>query len=175
MASKWRYARLMRKSKSPLDRRAWDRLSPAQKERRKRSLMVLNIMRQGVSMAAAAKEVGIHRYTVLRHLGTALIKRGGKYYAKPKDRISRGMIINSRGRQIAITIIDSKAASIIGQYHNAIRQYLNTGDKSALREFQGIIVVDSAGVSHRLETDIRKIKAIESAKEEPEFFEIYRS
>jgi hypothetical protein len=136
---------------------------------------VLAKMRQGSPLAVAAKEIGIDPRTVTRHLGNVLGKRNGKYRAKPTDKISRSMVINSRGRQAVIAVGDSKTASIIGQYHNAVRQYLNTGDKSALKNFENVAVVDSAGVGHRLETDLRRIKAIESAKEEPEFFEIYSS
>lgn len=132
-------------------------------------------MRKGSSLIGAAKEVGIDRRTVRRHLGKTLVKHNGKYYPKPTDKISRSMIINSKGRQVVITIRDSKTASIIGQYYNAVRQYLNTGDKSPLKYFQHIAIVDGGGDTHRLETNLKKISAIESAKEEPEFFEIYRS
>ena len=154
---------------------AWSILSPALQETRIRSLAVLSKLRQGATLAAAAKEVGIDRRTAVRHLGSALTKRDGKYRARPVDHISRNMVIYSRGKQFVITVADSKAASTIGQYFNAVKQYLNTGDKSALKNFEAIAVIDSAGVSHRLEINTRKLKAIESAKEEPEFFEIYRS
>ena len=158
-----------------ISRRSWDVLSPALQETRRRSLSALSKMRQGLSLTAAAKEVGIDRRTALIHLGGALVKPEGRYIAKPKDKISRSMVINTQGKQTVITVRNSKTASTIGQYHNAVRQYLNTGDRSALNAFEKITIIDSAGVKHRLETNIKKIKTIESAKEEPEFFEIYRS
>jgi hypothetical protein len=132
-------------------------------------------MRKGSSLTDAAKEVGIDRRTARRHLGNALHKRGGRDQAKPADRIPRSMGINSHGKQIVVTVNDSKTASMIGQYHNAVRQYLNTGDDSALKKFKNVTVIDSTGTKHRLETDGKKIQAIEAAKEEPEFFEIYGS
>jgi hypothetical protein len=133
-------------------------------------------MRQGSPLAVAAREIGIDPRTVTRHLGKVLAKRSdGKYHAKPTDRISRSMVIYSQGKQTAITVPDSKIASIIGQYFNAVRKYLNTGDNSEVKKFKNIIVVDSDGNKYRLETDAKKIQAIESAKEEPEFFQIYSS
>lgn len=158
-----------------ISKRSWGSLSPALQETRKRSLSALSKMRQGLSLTAAAREVGIDRRTVLVHLGRAIVKPAGKYVARPTDDISRSMVINTQGRQTVIAVRGSKTASTIGQYHNAVRQYLNTGEMSTLKAFENVTVVDSAGVRHRLETNIKKIRAIESAKEEPEFFEIYRS
>jgi hypothetical protein len=161
--------------KVPLPRRSWDLLSPALQQTRKRALDTLSMIRHGSTLSAAAKEIGVHPRTVTRHLGSVLAKRGGKYRAKSTDKISRSMVIYTQGRQLSITFADFKTASTIGQYLNAVRQYLNTGDKSTLKPFENVEVVDGRGIKHKLETDIRKIKAIESAKEEPEFFEIYRS
>jgi hypothetical protein len=161
--------------KKPLARRSWDLLSTPLKEKRERALAVLRKMRQGSMLTAAAKEIGIDPRTVTRHLGGALVKRTGKYRARPADKISRSMVIYSQGRQLAIAFADSQTASTIGQYLNAVRQYLNTGDKSALKPFENVAVIDSDGVGYTLETSIRSIKAIELAKEDAEFYSIYRS
>lgn len=158
-----------------ISRRAWDTLSPSLQETRKRSLSILSKMRQGLSLTAAAREVGIDPRTAVAHLGSALVKPAGKYVARSADKISRSMVINTDGKQTVIIVSDSKTASIIGQYHNAVREYLNTGDKSVLKGFEDMIITDSEGTAHRLETNLKKLRAIESAKEEPEFFEIYRS
>jgi hypothetical protein len=133
-------------------------------------------MRQGSPLAVAAREIGIDPRTVARHLGKALAKRAdGKYHARPTDKISRNMTIYSQGKQTAITVADSTTASTIGQYFNAVRKYLNTGDNSDLKKFKNVTIVDSDGNKYRLETDVKKIRAIEAAKEEPEFFQIYSS
>lgn len=161
----------------PLSQLSWDQLSPALQERRERSLTVLRKMRQGSTLTAAAKEVGINRGTALRHLGNAVVKRGGRYFAKPTDRISRGLVINSRGKQATVTVNDSKSASIIGEYHNAVKQYLESGDDKVLKKFRKISIVDNSHgkKKYRLETDGEKLLKIEEGKEDREFFEIYNT
>lgn len=133
-------------------------------------------MRQGATLSAAAQDIGIDPRTVLKHLGNTLVKRDGKYHAKPTDRISRGLVINSKGKQITITVNDSKSASIIGEYHNAVKQYLESGDDKVLKKFRKISIVDSHGKKkYRLETDGEKLLEIEEGKEGREFFEIYNA
>jgi hypothetical protein len=161
--------------KMSISRRSWDLLTPSLKETRKRSLSVLSMMRRGSTLAAAASEVGIDPRTVSRHLGAALVKRESRYHAKPTDRISRSMVVYSKGKQADITVADSRTASIIGQYFNAVRKFLNTGDKTALEAFKDATVIDIGGTTHLLETNVRRLKKIESAKEDREFFEIYKN
>lgn len=127
-------------------------------------------------MAVAAKEIGIDPRTVMRHVGKSLAKRAdGKYHAKPTDRISRNMVINSRGKQVEVTVPDSKTASIVGRYFNAVRHWLNTGNTKPLAKFKGVVVTDASGTLHVLETDLKRLKTIESARENREFFEIYKT
>jgi hypothetical protein len=166
----------MKKRKSSIARRAWELLSPALRETRKRSLSVLGLMRQGKAMTAAARETGVDRRTVARHLGNAIAKHSdGQYHAKPSDRISRSMVIYSEGKQVEVTIPNSKTASTIGQYFNAVRRFLNTADKRSLDAFKGVTVTDAEGEMHVLETNVKRLKKIESAKEDREFFEIYKT
>jgi hypothetical protein len=85
------------------------------------------------------------------------------------------MVIYSNGKQAAITAPDSRTASTIGQYHNGVRKFLNSGDKSGLDAFKGVTVMDTDGTTHALETNVKRLKKIESAKEDREFFEIYKT
>ena len=133
-------------------------LTPSLQETRKRALAVLSKMRQGSRLSVAAKEVGIDPRTVTKHLGSAVTKLNGKYRARPVDSISRSMVVYSRGKQFVITVIDSKTASTIGQYFNAVRQYLNTGDSAALKKFKNVLVVDSDGTKYKLETSGKKYR-----------------
>ena len=167
--------RVTRHRKALMSKRPWDMLTPAQQEIRKRALAALSKIRQGLFLSVAAKEVGIDSRTAAKHLGRAITKLNGKYLARPVDHISRSMLVYSQGKQFVITVTDSKAASTIGQYFNAVRQYLNTGDSAALKKFKNVLVVDSDGTKYRLETGGKKIQAIEAEKEEPEFFQIYSS
>jgi predicted ArsR family transcriptional regulator len=160
----------------PIYRRQWDSLIPALQEKRMKSLEVLRKVRQGSSLSSAAKEIGISPSTAKNHLGKALVKsNASKYQAKPTDKISRSMVIYRNGKQVAITVKDSKTASTIGQYFNAVREYLNSGDSSGLKKFKKSKIVDSRGKKYRLETTTRKIRDIESKKEGPEFFDIYNT
>lgn len=133
-------------------------------------------MRQGLTLSAAAKEVGIGPSTVEKHAGKVLVKRvDGRYRAKPADKISRGLVIYTRGKQVQVTVPDSRTASTIGQYFNAVRQYLNTRDPGPLRKFKNTTIIDDRGKKYPLETRPKKVVEIESSKEDREFFEIYKT
>ncbi len=160
------------KNKITLPKRSWEVITPTQKSKRFDSLQVLGKVRAGQSLTSSAKEVGISPQTVLRHVGEVIVKRKGKYVAKSTDRISRGMFIIERGQEISITVNGSRNASIVGAYHNAVKQALE-GNTEALKEFEDIVIKDGKGVKHSLETNIKKIRKIEERKEEPEFFTIY--
>ncbi len=163
---------LGRLRKVPLSQLHWDVLRPREKSERERSLQVLSMVKGGKDFLSATREVGIKPQTVLRHLGDVIVKRNGKFIAKKTDRVSRGLVIKENGEEIAIMVSDSKTASVIGRYHNAVRRALE-GDASRLKPFRGVVIRDTKGRKHRLETNLRKIRDIEERKEEPEFFSIY--
>ena len=93
----------------------------------------------------------------------------------PAAEISRKPIIKEDGLESPIVVKNSKDASIIGRYHNAVRDFLDTGNSSALKKFKKIRIKDADGNTHKLETNPNKIIEIEDRKEEPEAFEIYKS
>lgn len=166
----------MKKRKLSLARLPWELLSSALRHRRQRALSVLRLMRQGSVLAAASRAVGMDPRTVRRHLGGALTRRSdGRYYPKATDGISRSMVIYSRGKQQEVTVPDSKTASTIGKYLNAVRKFLHTGDRTALDAFKGVTVIDANGAHHLLETNAGRLKAIESRKEDGEGIEIYKT
>ena len=47
------------------------------------------------------------------------------------------MRIYSDGQTVDVDVRGSRVASVVGEYHNAVRDYLTTGDVSALRRFDG--------------------------------------
>lgn len=49
----------------------------------------------------------------------------------------RRLGVYSGGRSVAVDVRGSRAASVVGEYHNAVRHYLTTGDESQLRRFAG--------------------------------------
>ncbi len=103
----------------------------------------------------------------------AFRKKGRRWTAKRLDRIPRVMKINEKGREVSIEINDSRTASLIGRYHNAVKQFLNTGNRKKLRKFKNKKIKDTQGKHHLLETNPDSLIQINEAIEEPEFYQVY--
>lgn len=124
------------------------------------------------SLTKIAHERRISPNTVVRHTN-AFRKVKGRWIAKKDDRIPRSMLIYENGRESSIEVTSSQTSSLIGEYHNAVKQYLNTGDIGSLKRFERKKIKDALGKSHKFETSIEAITKINEAIEEPEFYEIY--
>ncbi|MCH7560137.1 MAG: hypothetical protein IIC67_02000 [Thaumarchaeota archaeon] len=162
-----------KKKQIPLHKRFWNELTSRQKSNRERSLEVISIARKSKqSLSKIAKNHGISPKTIMNNTN-AFKKKDNRLVPKKFDRISRVMKINENGKEKSIEIKDSRTASIIGSYHNAEKQFLNTGDSSKLRKFSKNKIKDSKGKVHKFETNLRKIIKINEGIEEPEFYEIY--
>ena len=165
---------LLRGASAPtLDRVTWGSLSGAQRADRIRSLDVLRLMRQGQPLKAAAKQYEISPQKVQAQLGRAIVKRGGHWVARRHDTIERVMKLYEHGRITSITVTNSKDASLIGEYFSAVQKALRTRDPHPLQKFKHLTITDASGKVHHFETRMEKIKDIEEAKENPEFFDIY--
>ena len=160
----------------PLHKRPWRKLSPRQKLLREKSLAVISELRNSKTktLPQAANNNGITVSNVIKHTN-GFKKVNGKPVVKRWDRITRPMRINSGGKEKSIEIRDSRTASVVGRYHNAIKQFLNTGDKSKLSKFRNKKVKDSKRKLHRLETNPDEIIKINQRIEEPEFYEVYNT
>ena len=158
----------------PLHKRPWKKLSPRQKLLREKSLAVLSEMRNSKTktLPQAANDNDITVKNVIKHTN-GFKKVNGKLVVKRWDGIKRVMRINTEGKEKSIEIKDSRTASVVGRYHNAVKQFLNTGDKTKLQKFRNKKVKDSKGKLHKLETDPQKIIQINERIEEPEFYEVY--
>jgi len=165
----------MKRKTVPLHKRPWKKLSPRQKMLREKSLTVLSELRntKTKTLPQAASDNDITVKNVIKHTN-GFKKVNGKFVVKRWDRISRPMRINTDGKDQSVEIRDSRTASVVGRYHNAVKQFLNTGDKNNLIKFRNKKVKDSNGKIHRLETDPAKILFINERIEEPEFYELYR-
>jgi hypothetical protein len=158
----------------PVYKRSWSTLTPRERIARERALAVLGDARKtGKSLHKLAKEHRI-RGLVVRRVTNAFQKINGRWKAAKNDRISRTMAINEHGKDVFVEIADSRQASIIGKYHAAVKEYLNTGDLSGLTEFKGKSVMDSSGKTHTLDTDPELLREINERREEPEFYDIYK-
>ena len=159
-----------------LHKRPWRKLSPRQKLLREKSLAVISELRSSKTktLPQAANDNDITVQNVIKHTN-GFKKVNGKPVVKRWDRIRRVMRINTGGKEKSVEIRDSRTASVVGRYHNAIKQFLNTGDKTKLSKFRNKKVKDSKGKSHRLETNPKEIIKINQRIEEPEFYEVYNT
>lgn len=122
-------------------------------------------MRSGeISLPKAAREFGVRPYLV-RHLASAAFRKlpNGRYVAKAVDRLLRILPIPSKKGLIEIALRDSRQASLIGEYWNAIDRYLATGDASGVKRFKKIRITDASGKRVRLLTDLDELRRQASA------------
>lgn len=158
----------------PLHKRPWRKLSPRQKLLREKSLAAISELRNSKTktLPQVANDNDIAVKNVIKHTN-GFKKVNGKLVVKRWDRITRPMKINTDGKEKSIEIRDSRTASVVGRYHNAIKQFLNTGDKSKLFKFRNKKVKASNGKIYRLETRPEEIIRINERIEEIEIYEVY--
>lgn len=114
------------------------RLRPDERKARGRALDAISRMRsEGLSLPAAAKASGTTVNAVKRHAGSALEKpTGNRYRAKSSDRLTRTLNFPTETGMIGLDVRDSRSASRIAAYWNAVKQYTEHGDVSGLRKFR---------------------------------------
>jgi hypothetical protein len=83
------------------------------------------------------------------------------------------MLIYEKGRKSIVEIANSRTASLIGEYHNQVKQFLETGKSSFLRELPRKRFKDTRGKTHTLETNPKAVLVIKARELTPEFFKIY--
>ena len=154
--------------------RSWNTLSPREQLVRERALEVLShARRSGQSLSRLSREYKISANVVLKATNS-FKKVRGRWKAKKIDHISRKMEINENGKELFIEVTDSRYATLIGKYHSAVKEYLNTGNSDVLADFEGKRVRDSSDKWHTLETNPSAIREINARREEPEFYDIYQ-
>lgn len=117
-----------------------------------------------VSLRKAAREFGVDPGQVIRLGRSALRKqRNGRYAARKTDRLLRvlGVLTAEGKREIALR--DPRQASLLGSYWDAVQHYLQTGDDSALKQFQGKKITDAGRKRHLLLTDLDELNRLGSA------------
>ncbi len=118
----------------------------------------------GVSLRQASREFEIDPRTVVRLGRPALRKRAnGRYKAKASDRLLRVLVVPTREGLREIAVRDSRQASQVAEYWNAVHRYLETGDDSALRKFRRKRITDANGVRVPLLTDFDELDRLGSA------------
>jgi hypothetical protein len=126
---------------------------------------VISKMRSGhVSLRKAAREFGIDPGLVTRLGRSGLRKqKNGRYAARKTDRLLRvlSVLTNEGKREIALR--DSRQASLLGSYWDAVQRYLQTGDDSALNRFEQKRITDASRKLHPLLTDRNELNRLGSA------------
>ena len=118
-------------------------------------------MREGISLKRASAEYGIDPRTVQRLAAPALRKRGSGYYAAAsRDKLLRLLVVPTRHGLAEIAVNDSRSATRIGQYWDAVRLALETGDYSKLRDFRGETVTTADGARVALMTDADELERL---------------
>ena len=153
----------------------WGLLRPREMASRERSFHAVRLMRKrGYSLTKASRIAGTTPDTVRRHTG-AVKKEGSRWAPKSYDTVSREMRINEDGKEVWVRIKDSRHASTIGKYQNAVKLYLNTGDERYLKPFKNKRIRDSDGIYHTLETDPHALHEIQERRPNEEIYTIYRT
>jgi hypothetical protein len=128
----------------------------------------VSLMRSdNLSASAAARATGISPSTLIRRGGSALQKlENGRYAANRYDDLVRVVIVVSESKgPMEVATSDSREASRAGKHSAAVQRYLETGDDSALRRFQGQHIIDAQGNRVALLTDPDELDRLGSAGE----------
>ncbi len=129
-----------------------------------RALHAISRMRaDGFSLSQASREYGIDRRKVLKLAGRALRKAKGRYVAKASDRLLRILVVPTPDGLREVALRDSRQASQLAEYWDAVQRYLQKGDESALRKFRGKRIKDAEGKPIRLLTNLEELDRLGNA------------
>ena len=126
--------------------------------------VVSKMRADGLSLRQASREFELDPRTVLRWGGPALRKRrNGRYAAKASDRLLRLLMVPTHKGPREIAVRDSRQASQLAEYWDAVHKYLETGAASALRKFRGKRITEASGTQVPLLTDVVELDRLGSA------------
>lgn len=164
-----------KKLNAAIYRKRYDSLKPSQKVTRIKALEALRQARKtGRALSSISKEIGISTRTAVKHTG-AFKKVKGRWKPAKTDKISRPpMAMNENAQEVTVKTRSSKYAIMIGEYQNAVKEFLETANSAALKTFDGKFITDIEGVKHFFETDPDAVIAIHERREDYEFYEVYR-
>ncbi len=137
---------------------------PRQATKLKLARVVTAMRSEDISLSRAAREESVSPATVLRHAKGALRKNSrGTYKARASDRLLRVLVLPTLEGLAEIATVDSRSASIVGEYWNAVNHYLETGDETELVRFHGVSIIDARGNAVPLLTDTDELERLGSA------------
>lgn len=129
-------------------------------QKRADAFEVLGIMRRtGLNLRPAIRMFNrenpgtrITARTAKKYIQPALKKKRGKWVSKERDRLVRVMRFLTKEGVVLLEVRDSRSASLIAHYWNAVHEYLTTGSTSQLSQFQNKYVT-SRRIQYRFITD----------------------
>lgn len=136
----------------------------AEARRRALDAIALKRRRPELSLSAAAKQSGTTLKTVRRYAGTALETRSGRLDVSSRDRIPRNLRFLTAKGQVVIRVTNSRDASRIARYNNAVRKYLMTGDTAGLQPYSGKSI-RAGGATYEFVTDPAALNRLARAGE----------
>jgi hypothetical protein len=140
------------------------RRKPRQTTQLRLGRVVTTMRTEDVSLSHAAREEHTSLATVLRHAKSALRKTSrGTYKARASDRLLRILVIPTPNGLAEIATRDSRSATIVAEYWNAVQLFLETGDDSQLRRFRGQHIIDAEGNNVPLLTDLHELERLGAA------------
>ncbi len=141
-------------------------MTKRQREVYEKGLHAVSLSRlRRLPLKTAAPQAHTTEAAGLRYVGSAFTRRHGEWVAKPRDTLERQLLLYRETGSYHVTVRSSTTASRIGAYHNSMRQFLETGDRSKLQRFEGKFVVDVEGRRHYFMTDPDTILRLARAKE----------
>ena len=136
---------------------------PRQTTQLKLARVVTAMRSENVSLTCAAGEEQISLATVRRYAGSALRKTAsGRYKARKSDRLLRVLVLPTPNGLAEIATRDSRSATIVGEYWNAVNHYLETADATELAQFRGVSIIDAQGNAVPLLTDTDELERLGS-------------
>jgi hypothetical protein len=129
-------------------------------------LRVVKRMRaERLSLKKAAKQEGVNPRTVTRLGGRALKRRSNRSYAvTQRDKLLRIMRVPTSQGLREVSLRNSKYASTLGEYWEAVHKYLSgRGNASELEKFRRRRIKDASGQDVELITNVHELQRLASA------------
>lgn len=140
------------------------RMTGRQREVYEKVLHAVSLSRhRKLPIRASVREAHTTSAAVRRYARSALMRRRGEWIVKRRDRLERQMLFYDRKGSYTVSVRSSTTASRIGEYHNAVRRFLETGDSSRLRAYDGRFIIDARGRRHSFLADPKAIRQLARA------------
>ena len=154
--------RTQTQARAPRTLRQFRKLRPEQQDQWTNVLnAIAKVRRDKIPLTRAARESGTDAKTVKQLAGSALRKdRRGRIVAVKRDTLLRVLNIPGQKGVRQVVVKDSRTASQLATYADAVRTYIRRGDPSSLRPFRKLALRDANGRRIRLVTNLRQLNEL---------------